>query len=60
MAGNLKKNKFYATVRKYNSCLEASLDGDNIPVKVYDNLIDTIDKNLYLLHRYCCQFCHSL
>jgi len=52
LTSNIKKNRFYATVRKYNSCLEASLDSDNIPVSVYDNLIDTVGKNLYLLHRY--------
>jgi len=49
---NIKKNKFYATVRKYGSSLSASLDGDNVPVSVYDNLIDTVNKNLPLLHRY--------
>lgn len=49
---NVKKNKFYATVRKYDSCLQASLDADNISTTVYDNLIDTVGKNLHLLHRY--------
>lgn len=52
LTGNVKKNMFYATARKYNSCLEASLDDDNIPVKVYDNLINTVNENLYLLHKY--------
>ena len=32
--------------------LEASLDEDNINTKVYDNLIETVDKNLHLLQRY--------
>lgn len=50
--GNLKKNKFYATARKYNSCLESSLDEDNISTDVYNNLIKTINDNLNLLHRY--------
>ncbi|MDP4093372.1 MAG: oligoendopeptidase F [Bacillota bacterium] len=49
---NVKKNRFYASVRKYDSALQSSLDDDNIPVNVYDNLIDTINKNLNLLHRY--------
>jgi oligoendopeptidase F len=52
LTSNVKKNRFYASVRKYNSSLEASLDSDNVPVSVYDNLIDTVGKNLYLLHRY--------
>ena len=49
---NTKKNRFYASVRKYESSLSASLDNDNVPTTVYDNLIDTVNKNLPLLHRY--------
>lgn len=49
---NIKKNRFYATVRKYDSSRSASLDSDNVPTSVYDNLIDTVNKNLPLLHRY--------
>lgn len=52
LSSNIKKNRFYATVRKYDSCRQASLDGDNVPETVYDNLIDTVNKNLPLLHRY--------
>jgi len=52
LVSNIKKNKFYATARNYGSSLEMSLDSDNIEVKVYDNLIETINKNLGLLHRY--------
>ncbi|MFZ5986836.1 MAG: oligoendopeptidase F [Bacillota bacterium] len=52
LTGNIKAAKFYATASKYNSSLEASLDADNISIDVYDNLIDTVDKNLHLLHRY--------
>lgn len=52
LASNVKKNRFYSMVRKYPSALAASLDNDNIAVSVYDNLIDTINKNLHLLDRY--------
>lgn len=52
LSGNIKKNRFYATVRSYPSSLELSLDQDNVPVQVYDSLIDTIHKNLPLLQRY--------
>ena len=52
LTGNVKRNKFYATVRKYPSCLAASLDNDNISTEVYDNLIETVGKNLHLLDRY--------
>lgn len=49
---SVKKDVFYARVRRYNSALEHALDGDNIPVSVYDNLIETVRKNLHLMHRY--------
>ncbi|SHF17213.1 oligopeptidase F. Metallo peptidase. MEROPS family M03B [Caldanaerobius fijiensis DSM 17918] len=49
---SVKKDIFYARVRKYNSSLEASLDDDNVPVSVYDGLIDAVNSNLGLLHRY--------
>lgn len=52
LTGNVKKNKFYSTVRKYPSALAASLDNDNVSVEVYDNLIETVNKNLHLLDRY--------
>jgi len=49
---NIKANKFYASVRKYDSCLGASLDNDNVPVSVYNNLIESVNRNLPVLHRY--------
>ncbi|MEN6317045.1 MAG: oligoendopeptidase F [Clostridiaceae bacterium] len=52
LGNNIKKNRFYSTVRKYDSSLSAALDSDNVPASVYDNLIETVDKNLPLLHRY--------
>ncbi|NTV90393.1 MAG: oligoendopeptidase F [Clostridiales bacterium] len=52
LGNNIKKNRFFSTVRKYNSCLENALDGDNVTTEVYDNLIATVNKNLPLLHRY--------
>lgn len=52
LTGNVKKNRFYSIVRKYPSALAASLDNDNVPVEVYDNLIETVNKNLHLLDRY--------
>ena len=51
-AASVKKDCFYAEVRGYESALAASLDGDNVPVSVYENLIATIRANLPLYHRY--------
>jgi len=50
--GNLKTNIFFSNARKYNSAREASLDKNNIPVQVYDNLIEEVNKNLSPLHRW--------
>lgn len=52
LISNVKKNKFHAAVRKYESALQSSLDSDNISTSVYDSLIETVNKNLHLLHRY--------
>ncbi len=52
LASNLKRDRFYASIRKYDSCLEASLDSDNVSEKVYDSLIDTVGNNLWMLHDY--------
>ncbi len=48
----LKTHVFRARVRRYDSCLGAALDGDNVPVGVYTNLIEQVRRNLPSLHRY--------
>lgn len=48
----VKKDAFYAKVRNYNSSLEAALGSSNIPVAVYDNLIEVIHESLPVFHRY--------
>lgn len=52
LAGAVKKNVFYARARKYLSALHAALDQDNIPLTVYDNLLNTVNNNLTPLHNY--------
>lgn len=49
---NVEQACFYADVRKYSSTLEMYLDGSNIPVSVYDNLIEVVHENMDLMHRY--------
>ncbi|KJS17791.1 MAG: oligopeptidase PepB [Peptococcaceae bacterium BRH_c4b] len=51
-SSSVKKDVFYSGVRKYRSALQSSLFGDNIPVEVYDNLIQTVRCNLGAMHRY--------
>lgn len=43
--GNIKSNIFFAKARKYNSSREAALHKNNVPVSVYDNLVEAINKN---------------
>ena len=50
--GNTKRNIFNAKVRNYSSSIEASLDRNNIPVSVYDNLLNSIHDNLDSMYKY--------
>ena len=52
LAGSLERDWFYAKARGYKSCLEASLDAENLPESVYHNLIKTVNDHLPLLHRF--------
>lgn len=47
-----KQLKFFAEARKYETALEASLDATNVPVSVYQNLIEAVHRNLDKMHRY--------
>lgn len=49
---SVKKDNFYAEIRKYDSSRQMYLEDGNIPEQVYDNLIETVQENLPLLHRY--------
>jgi len=52
LAASVNKDWFYTKARGYNTCLESRLDGDNIPTRVFHNLIETVNKNLEPLHKY--------
>lgn len=49
---HVKKCVISAELRKYNSSLESALDNDDSNIKVYENLVNTVNKNLSLNHRY--------
>ncbi len=51
-SANVKKDLFYARARNYGSAREAALDDDNVPLSVYDNLIDAVHEALPKLHDY--------
>ncbi len=52
LAGACQRDWFYAKARGYPSCLQASLDAENLPESVYHSLIQTVNEHLPLLHRY--------
>ncbi|MFD1360157.1 oligoendopeptidase F [Lentibacillus salinarum] len=52
LAGTVKANNFNAKVRHYDSARQAALDSNNIPEQVYDNLVESVNERLPLLHRY--------
>lgn len=52
LAGNVKRDNVNARVRNYSSARHAAMSENQIPEQVYDNLVDTVNKNLHLLHRY--------
>ena len=52
LIGQANTNIFYSDIRKYNSSLEMYLDSDEVDPKIYDNLIDTVNKNSESLHKY--------
>lgn len=49
---SVKKDNFFAEIRKYDSSRQMYLEDGNIPEQVYDNLIETVQEHLPLLHRY--------
>ena len=51
-SGSVLLDKYQAEVRNYQSARSSSLFPDDVPEEVYDNLVDTVSKNLDLLHRY--------
>ncbi len=50
--GICQRDWAFAQARKYNSSLEASLEGDNVPVEVYENLVAMVKEGSGPLKRY--------
>lgn len=51
-SGNLAQEIFCKKARHYDSCLAMALDGGNIPVEVYTNLIEAVHRGLPSMYRY--------
>ncbi|MDO4540568.1 MAG: oligoendopeptidase F [Syntrophomonadaceae bacterium] len=52
LIASVKKDVFYARVRKYPSALAAALDGDNVGPEVYERLIEAVHNRLEPMYRY--------
>ncbi|TYL38454.1 oligoendopeptidase F [Natronococcus pandeyae] len=49
---SVKADVKMAQARNYDTAREAALDGPNVPVDVYDNLVDSVNDNLDKLHHH--------
>ncbi|MBV8085039.1 MAG: oligoendopeptidase F [Chloroflexi bacterium] len=49
---SVKGDIFYARAHNYESAQQAALDGENIPLSVYSNLVETVESRLDLMQRY--------
>lgn len=50
--GNVNKDIFIARARKYDSCLSAALSNEDVDVAVYNNLLESVEKGLPIMHDY--------
>lgn len=50
--GSVQRDAYYARARHYPSALEAALFHDKVPTSVYDNLIESVHRNLPAVYRY--------
>ncbi len=52
LSAQLKSLLFFANARRYPSTLAASLDGNEVPVEIYRNLIGAVHRSMKPMHRY--------
>lgn len=52
LGAQVKKDVFYAQARNYSSARAASMDGEDVPERVYDALIEAIRRHLPSMQRY--------
>ncbi len=52
LGAQVKTLLFRARARKYDSTLSAALDGNEVPVSVYKQLIEAVHDNMGYMHRY--------
>ncbi|WP_040929334.1 oligoendopeptidase F [Nosocomiicoccus massiliensis] len=52
LSGEVDSHVFTAEARGYKSSRDQALSNNHIPEEVYDQLVDVVNDNLHLLHRY--------
>jgi len=52
LSGSIQRDVYYAKARNHDSALHHALFPDQMPISVYDNLIDSIHRHLPALHHY--------
>jgi oligoendopeptidase F len=52
LAGSMHADIYYARARNYTSALEAALFPDQVPLPVYENLIESVHRHLPSLYHY--------
>ena len=52
LSASVNTDVFITRVRNYESCLDRSLDANNIPTSVFHNLLEAASNNLAPLHKY--------
>jgi oligoendopeptidase F len=52
LGSSIEKDLFVTKARKYNSTLERSLDNNKIPESVFHNMIEAVNANLPLYHKW--------
>ena len=52
LSSQVKTLVFRARARKYDSTLQAALDGNEVPVEVYEQLINAVHENMEPMYRY--------
>ena len=52
LCGSIQRDVYYAKAKNYESSLQAALYPDNMPVAVYENLIQAVRESLPSVHHY--------
>ena len=52
LSGSVQRDVYYAKARGYPSAIESALFADNVPLKVYDNLISAVRSRTDVIGRY--------